>query len=440
MKNIYRNSSPPSGAVFLNFKTSKDRMPDAQDVPTLVKADVMAALLKNEENPRYFVEAVDYPVKATGGIYTERFFESFLDRMKVHPFGGNKLLNHPFPERNDFYTVGGKIEKSGSGESGTVYFKIFVPSMGYETTNSGFIRDLEAKNVHFSLCTQPEFELKQNEKTKEMERHFIKSIGMERNDAVPYEGGAMAQQVNSKDYDYEQARSLIEHGQIDYKSKSDGDSIIQNGQVTYSALRRLAAGTDSRTPELAELVSLADKQRNRRKTMDDENKVITKDEAIKALAGLFMNGLVTVEDIAKGIGPKATVFLRNEQDEADKALANSVRKLLGDKPLEELDRLVNTKAENERFLVQNAVRAQVGPEKLKNAKGEETGNPAYEYAMKMCNGKAGTELKNALEGLKTDNIMLRLLGEQADHGSEFNRIEDGGSVKNSAGAAAALEV
>ena len=440
MKDIFKNSSPPPGVVFLNFKTSKDRMPDAQDIPTLVKAEVMTALLKNEENPRYFVEAIDYPVKGTGGIYTERFFESFLDRMKAHPFGGNKLLNHPYPEKNDFYTVGGKIEKSGGGESGTVYFKILVPSMGYETTNSGFIRDLEAKNVHFSLCTLPEYELKQNEKTKEMERYFIKSIGRERNDAVPFEGGAMAQQVNSKDYDYEQAKSLIEKGQVDYKSKSDGDEIIQNGQVTYSALRRLAAGADSRTPELAELVSLADKQRNRRKTMDDENKVVTKEDAIKILKGFFLNGLVSMEEIANGIGSKAVVFLRSEQDEANEALANSVRKLLGGSPLDELEKLINTKTENERFLVQNAVRAQVGPEKIRNARGEEAGNPAYEYAMKMCGGKAGAELKNALEALKTDNIMLRLLGEQADHGSEFNRLEDGGSAKNSAGAPAVLEV
>jgi hypothetical protein len=439
MKKVFYNSAPPEGVVFCNFRTSKAQMPEARDIPTLIKAEAMAALTKNEENPRYFVEAIDFPVKGTGGVYTERFFESYLDRMKTHPFGGNKL-GHSFPEKNDFYTVGGKIEKSGGGESGTVYFKIFVPSMGYETTNSGFIRDLDAKNVHFSLCTLPEFEMKLNEKTREMERYFIKSIGNERNDAVPFEGGAMAQTVNSKDHDYEQARSLIEHGQVDYKSKSEGDEIIRNGQVTYSALRRLAASAGSRTPELAELVSLADKQRNRRRTMGDEDRVITKEDAIKVLSGLFMNGLVSVAEIAKGIGSTAMTFLRNEQDGENEKLANSVRERLGDKPLDELDILINTKAENEKFLVQNAVRSQVGPEKLKNAKGEDADNPAYEYAMKVCNGKAGSDLKNALEALKTDSIMLRLLGDQADHTTEFNRLEGGGSAQNNAAVPAVMEV
>jgi len=179
-------------------------MPSAQDIPTLVRPEVMAALLKNEETPRYHVEAIDFPVKGSGGVYTERFFESFLDRMKAHPFGGNKL-GHSWPERNDFYTVGGKIEKNGSGDSGTVYMKIYVPAMGYETTNSGFIRDLEARNVHFSLVTIPEFEMKQNARTREMERHFVKSVGNERNDAVPFERGAMPQHVNSTHRDYEEA-------------------------------------------------------------------------------------------------------------------------------------------------------------------------------------------------------------------------------------------
>jgi len=434
MKKTYKNSAPPNGVVFLNYKTAKTQLPDPQTLPTLVKQEVMDALTKSDENPRYFVEAIDYPVKGTGGIYTERFFESFLDRMKVHPFGGNKLLNHPYPEKNDFYTVGGKIEKSGSGESGTVYFKIYVPSMGYETTNSGLIRDLDAKNVHFSLVTLPEFEMKLNEKTKEMERYFIRSIGNERNDAVPFEGGAMAQVVNSKDHDYEQARSLIEHGQIDYKSKSEGDEIIRNGQVTYSTLRRLAASADSRTPELTELVSLADKQRNRSKTMDRE-------EALKFIAGLFMNGLIHMKEIAEAIGPKAVAFLRNEQDEENAEFANSVRKRLpGDNPIDELDKLINTRAENEKFLVQNAVRAQVGGEKIKNAKGEEVDNPAHAYAMKMCNGKTGGDLRNALEALKKDQVMQTLLAAQADHQSEFNRIEGGGSAQSNAAEPAVMEV
>ena len=435
MKKIFKNSAPPPGVVFCNYRTTKTNLPDAQSLPTLIKPKAMEAILKNDGNPLYKVEAIDYPVKGAGGTYTERFFESFLERMEVHPFGGNKL-GHSYPEKNDFYTVGGRIDKNGNG-TGTAYFKIVIPSMGYETTNSGFIRDVEAGNVHFSLVTRPEYEMRKSRKTGEMERYFVKSVGNERNDAVPFEEGAMPQQVNSKDYDYEQVRYLIENGQIDYKSK--GDEIIQNGQVTYSALRRYAANADSRTPELAELLSLADKKRNRRKTMDDD-KVITKDEAIKVLAGLFMNGLVNMAEIAEGIGQKAVVFLRNEQDDANATLANGVRQRLGEKPLDELERLLNTKTENERFLVQNAVRSQVGDEKIKNAKGEEVENPAYQYAMKICNGKVGNDLATVLDGLKNDPVMQTLRAAQADHTSEFNRLEGGGSKQSNAGAPGVMEV
>jgi len=437
MRGVFKNSAPPPGVVFCNLKTAKTQMPSAQDIPTLVRDEAMSALLKNEDTPRYYVEAIDFPVRGTGGIYTESFFESFLDRMKAHPFGGNKL-GHAWPERNDFYTVGGKIEKNGSGESGTVYMKVFVPSMGFETTNSGFIRDLEARNVHFSLVTRPEYEMRMNEKTREMERHFVKSAGNERNDAVPFEGGAMPQRVNGQDY--EQAKTLIENGRVDYKSRAEGDEIIRNGQVTYSALRRLAASADSRTPELAELVSLADKQRNHgRKRMDGEDRVITRDEALKALSGLYANGLVSMEDIAAGVGRNAAAFLRGEADEANAALASGVRRMLGDRPMEELEQLLSTRAENERFIAQNAVREQVGAEKIRNAKGEEVENRAYQYAMKMCNGKTGRDLKSALDALRSDPIMHDLLAAQADHSSEFNRIEGGGnsekSLANSAGSA-----
>jgi hypothetical protein len=189
MKIFRNNGDLPKGLVCCNLKSSKTELPIASDIPTLVRDETMQALLKNEENPLYVVEAVDFPVKATGGTYTKQFFQSFLNRMKTHPFGGDKL-GHNYPERNDFYTVGGKIEENGK-DSGTVYFKIYVPSMGYETTNSGFIRDVKAKNVHFSLVTQPEFELKKNDDTGELERHFTASIGMERNDAVPLGAGAL---------------------------------------------------------------------------------------------------------------------------------------------------------------------------------------------------------------------------------------------------------
>ncbi|MHB9293839.1 hypothetical protein Holit_02958 [Hollandina sp. SP2] len=387
----------------------------------------MQALLRNEETPRYLVEAIDFPVKGAGGTYTKAFFQSFLNRMKVHPFGGNKL-GHSYPERNDFYTVGGNIEEHGK-DAGTVYFKIFIPAMGYETTNSGFIRDVEAKNVHFSLVTQPEFELKLNAETGEMERYFTASVGMERNDAVPLEGGAMPQQVNRKD-DYEQAKDLILNGQVDYIHSFNSDTIIHQGKVSRSVLRRMASHAHV-DPEVKELLSLIDgKQQNQKgkRPMDQ----MEKEALIQGLKGLYLNGLVSMGEIANGIGSTAPDQIRTETDRKNAEQVKRFNELLGDNPVEEAEKLLSTKAENERYLVEHAVRDQVGAPKIRNGKGEEVDNPAYLYAKRVCNGLTGKALRDALEGLKTDSVMQNLLAAQADTHSEFNRVEGGQKTQKNA--------
>ena len=157
--------------------------------------------------------------------------------------------------------MGGKIEENGK-DAGTVYFKIYIPTMGYETTNSGFIRDVEARNTHFSLVTQPEYELKKNDETGEMERYFTASVGMERNDAVPLDGGAMPQRVNSKS-DYEKARDLIRNGQVNYTDSLEGEEFIHDGKVYRSVLRRIASHANA-DADVKELISLIDKGKNQK--------------------------------------------------------------------------------------------------------------------------------------------------------------------------------
>lgn len=429
---IFRNGGLPKGLVFCNLKSSKTELPPASELPTLVRDEILQALLSNEENPRYAVEAIDFPAKGSGGTYTKQFFQSFLNRMKAHPFGGNKL-GHSYPEKNDFYTVGGKIEENGK-DSGTVYFKILIPSMGYETTNSGFIRDVAAKNVHFSLVTKPEFELKKNDGTGEMERYFTASAGMERNDAVPYEGGAMAQRVNGKD-EYEQAKELIRNGQVNYSDPLAGEEFIHNGKVYRSVLRRMASHANA-DADVKELISLIDREKQKNQK---GKKPMDKEELIQGLKGLYMNGLVSMEDIAAGIGSTAPGRIRTGQDCRNEDLVKRFNALLGDNPVEEVEKLLNTKAENERYLVENAVRDQVGPPKIKNGNGNEDDNPAYLYAKRVCNGLSGKALQDALDGLKTDSVMQNLLSVQADVHSEFNRVEGGVNTQENA-APAVLEV
>jgi hypothetical protein len=429
-KIYFRNSELPKGLVFCNLKSAKKELPAAADIPTLVSKETMQALLKHEESPQYVVEAIDFPVNGSGGIYTNRFFKSFLDRMSVHPFGGNKL-GHSYPEKNDFYTVGGKIEENDKG-TGTVYFKILIPAMGYETTNSGFIRDVEAKNVHFSLVTLPEFELKKNDETGEMERYFTASVGMERNDAVPFEGGAMKQIVNSKDQ-YEQAKDLIRTGQINYTDPLEGEQFIHQGKVYRSVLRRIASHANA-DAEVKELISLIDREKNRK-----GKKPMEKEELIQGLKGLYTNGLVSMAEIASGIGSTAPEQIRSEQDRKNTDLIKRFNTLLGDNPIEEVEKLLNTKADNERYLMEHAVRDQVGAPKIKNGKGEEIDNPAYLYAKRVCNGLTGHRLRDALDALKSDPVMQNLLSVQADTHSEFNRME-GSKISEKNAAPAVMEV
>jgi hypothetical protein len=152
-----------------------------------------------------------------------------------------------------------------------------------------------------------------------------------------------------------------------------------------------------------------------------------------------MNGLVSMADIATGIGSTAPEHIRSEQDRKNAELVKRFNALLGENPVEEAEKLLNTKAENERYLVENAVRDQVGVPKIKNGKGEEIDNPAYLYAKRVCNGLGEKALRDALDGLKADPVMQNLLSAQADTHSEFNRVEGGQQAQKNA-APAVLEV
>ena len=164
-----------------------------------------------------------------------------------------------------------------------------------------------------------------------------------------------------------------------------------------------------------------------------------KEELIQGLKGLYTNGLVSMAEIANGIGSTAPEHIRTEQDRKNAELVKRFNALLGDNPVNEAEKLLNTKAENERYLVENAVRDQVGTPKIKNGKGEEIDTPAYLYAKRVCNGLAGKALRDALEGLKADPVMQNLLSAQADTHSGFNRVEGGQNTEKNA-APAVMEV
>jgi len=424
----FQNAGKPGDLVFLNYARSKASIPAAEEIPTLASKAAMDALTEGDATPFFKIEAIDFPTKGTGGVYDDSFFKSFINVTKDRPIPGSKR-GHEWASRgkSDFYTVGGRIDSVDNGKSGTAYLKIYMPPRGDETDNVGLIRDAKANMVHFSLVSRPDFNVKteKDEMGQPIQvRHFTASMGAERNDAMEYGAGAMAQIVNSSgiSLDLDAAKALIEDGQFDKDTKIDGPA-IQNGRVYRSALRvMLSRANEEDRPALAELVSMIDKAKNGRKNpMEDRN------EAISLLSNRVENGQEKIIDLANalGFGDK----LRTDADVANAATAETLKNKLGDKPLEKLEAILAENTAAAELKVEAAVREIAGEKKLKNAQGQDVDNPAHAYAAKACAGLTGEELKAAVENLRKDAAFVALNGMRADGNSAIYRVESGGSKK-----------
>lgn len=252
--------------VFLNY--SQPSTLAADQVPTLIPAPAMAALLNGDKEPFYKVETIEYPVKGTGGIYTEAFFESFTARLNSLPIPGAKD-GHGWKDRgdSDIYTVGAKLDKNGDG-SGKVHFKIYFPVNGEKSSNEALIRDAKAGIVHFSLVTLPEYTVTRNQDGTEI-RTFIASRGYERNDAVEHGTGAMKQTVNSQKPETirELERSLRDLGYsnkeaVAIASKGFGSANLDNEETTMdkdSVLAWLKTNSGIPLAEIAQAMGQSDK-------------------------------------------------------------------------------------------------------------------------------------------------------------------------------------
>jgi hypothetical protein len=246
--------------------------------------------------------------------------------------------------------------------------------------------------------------------------HFVESIGYERNDAVPFEGGAMKQRVNASEVqkiNFELARELIKNGKI---SRDDnGEEFLVNGKVSRPMLRRMVANADcERKSEIGELISMIDKRKNGGKPVELK-------EAIEMVKNAAANGAVNLAELVKNCG--AEKLMRNADDDAKILLANSLVAKLGDKPVETLDAILAENKANAVATVENAVVAAFG---AKEVNGKE--NPAYTYAMKELNGKNGDALKNGIESMKKDPIMVSIRGNMADPNSQVNAIQTNGQA------------
>lgn len=467
---IYRNSGAPD-LVVLNFKKSGKPACNVDDLKPLVNAEAFAALSEGDQEPFLKVESIDVPSPGTGGVYDASFFKSWNSVMKSRPIPGSKR-GHEFASRpaSDFYTVAGKLADNADGTQ-TEHMLIYVPPQGDSTSNAGFIRDMKAGIVNFSLVTNPDYSLKtekdaatgQNVQT----RHFTATKGYERNDAVGYGEGAMPQTVNaqtqhviSASVDF--ARSLIDQGKVDHLSRwrpsaaderkllgSKGDDwenfkkwhFVEdtsatentmgrykylfglNGKLYRSALRAVASrasaqGLSDLSSTASDLIKAIDAKAKAKKSKNGRFSMEL-DEALEVVKNALDNSQISFPDVAKQIG--FDKMLRNAEDKANADAMVVVNAKLGDKPLEKLDAMIAENKAAKDAAVVAAISEVAGPAKVQNAAKVEVENPAHTYALSKCAGKAGDELKNAVAALKDDQVMKMLNAQRADGNSPLLR-------------------
>lgn len=427
------NKSMPDGVVFLNYKQSTNtNIPAVTEIP-IGNKKILDKLTQGDTSPMFKSEAIDYPVIGTGGVYEKSFFQSFINVCKERPIPGSKR-GHEFTSRpsNDFYMVGGQLIPNADGKTGTAVFLMYIPPFGDTTDNTGFKRDADAGIVNFSLVTQPEYNVKKDDDGVER-RHFTKTNGYERNDAVEYGAGAMSQVVNSKqnEIDFDELKKLVTNGK--YSRKNIDDEIIQNGKVSYPVLRSMIARADCENKtEIGNILSIIDKSSNGRKLMDAELQ-----EAVERVQNAAKNGSIVISDVFKNAG----IALRTDDDKKNEETVKTLNaKNLGADPLAAIDTLIAQNKANSDAIAKNEVATAFGAEKVKNAKGEEVENPAYTYAFEKCSGKSGDSLKNEIEAVKNSAVMKGIRANQADPFSKINMIENGGAAdtaKNAANVAVA---
>lgn len=394
--------------VFLNYR-SISTTPAVETVPILIPNEKYEHLIEGDEKPFFKIESIEYPVKGTGGIYTEQFFESFLSVMNDRPIPGSKR-GHTFESRpaSDLYTVGGKIDKNGDG-TGTVHMRVYIPRDGDSDSNTGLIRDAKANIVHFSLVTWPEYTVTKDADGNEI-TYFTASKGYERNDAVEYGAGAMKQTVNSlADIDIDEARALIDSG--NYNAVDESEQVIRNGVVMRTALRRIVSRAANGNPEVANLISMIDKAESKKRGKRMEKAELL--EAIRREPGL------TLDEIAKAVNQSDR--LMDEDHKSALAVMTELNKLGVKDPVAEIKAnraRIEELAKSERSV---ALTNAFGASKVEN--GEEV-NLVRGYAEERVPKNAvGEDLIKAIEDVKNSTIAKRLAGEMADPSSEVNRIE-----------------
>jgi hypothetical protein len=166
-------------------------------IPILIPEKTLNIIQENDTSPFYIIEEIEDIKELANGIeFTPDFWKSYLKVLETRPIPGRKH-GHISPysyetAENDFYTVGGKIK----GDK--VFLRIYIPPEGFETPNKGFIRDIKAGLVNFSIVSYTRDIIERDEDGWISSVKAIESVRGERNDAVEINLGAMDQKVSKK--------------------------------------------------------------------------------------------------------------------------------------------------------------------------------------------------------------------------------------------------
>ena len=319
---------------------------------------------EGDTNPYYVVEVIEnIDTPANRMIFTKEFWESFLKKLKRRPIPGSKdghetsyLKNPP----NDLYLIGGEIKDK------KVYLKNYIPPDGATTSNKGFIRDIKAGLIHFSIVSYTEDELERDENGFIKSIKAVKSVKGERNDAVEVDLGAMKQKV----------------------SKSEKTDNI--------------------------------KQQNTGGYIMPENEL---QEIMQNLNNQLDRGKINIKDIAKQL--KINI-VQPEHTEALKLLKD-IREIVGDDPVKVIKQMKDNAYEVKRTAYdnkrENLMSKEFGPEKI-NHTGKEEENLKRQAAEPYVSKEiiSDEELKQQIEKVKENPVVKKLSFNVADYTSEENDL------------------
>jgi hypothetical protein len=342
-----------------------------ETISTLIPKKALNLLISDDPDPYYVIEEIfDITEKANGIEYTKEFWDSWIAKLNKRPIPGSKdghTFNRKTPP-NDFFTVGGELRKN------TVYLKIYIPPEGAKESNENFIRDIKLGVIHFSVVswTKDIVELDENGWIQNIKA--VESMKGERNDAVEFNMGAMEQKVNKKNTADED------------KDSSDKDKLKEMEGIIMP-----------------------------------EN---VYSDIIKNLNNQIENGTITKKQLAADL----KIEIVTDQHVSSVNTLNEITKILGDKPLEKINLMIDEKIEVDKgkynLMREELMAKEFGPLKVK-VNGEEKDN------LKRCAAEShvSTEpqekknLEAEIEKAKNDPVVKSISFKAADFTSEENKLK-----------------